>query len=460
MTRVDELQEKYPGLHREIIVKWEALGKGIRDSDALDKTSHWVRGAFSCQTYDHDKSLKDGLGKKPDSVKAGHFKAPGAYFMKSGIGAAIQRDSASPYEIREIGDGQFALFEGEDKVEDIYFRRASDLWPEDGEPLTGKGTPVTSLVTQSSPTCFAVNPVRYCEYFTNGEECKFCNYNATQQDARFLLGRPITINLEDTLEAYNIISSTVRLVEGRIQNGGIRNSEHEAQVHLDFVGKIANAASYTPNIVVYTQPMERKNILRLKDAGAACVGFNMEVWDPKLFGEVNPGKVKHIGYERYKEAFLEAVEVFGAGNVSTNFVAGVTLMAKNGHRTWQESRDSLIEGCCWMIKNGVLPSFMNLRLGPGSVYGADVANRQKMPPAEYYLDAAIAHHEAMLEYGLYPRMNKLGYCPMDCLSNLYGGEIGILEQAGDVGKWLADMIPAKANWMARLIESANRPDKS
>ena len=151
------------------------------------------------------------------------------------------------------------------------------------------------------------------------------------------------------------------------------------------------------------------------------------------------------------------MQVFGAGNVGAPFVGGVSLMPPNGHRTWQESRDSLIEGNRWTIMNGVVPVFLTLRLGPGSVYGDDKSNREKLAPTEYYLDLAVAHHEAMKEYGLYSKMNKLRWCPLDCLNNHYAGELGILELAGNPANWLADTIPDKANWLAKFIASLNPP---
>ncbi|MDO8672418.1 MAG: hypothetical protein Q7O66_13465, partial [Dehalococcoidia bacterium] len=227
-------------------------------------------------------------------------------------------------------------------------------------------------------------------------------------------------------------------------------------LYMGFVEKIAGGASHKPNLTRHGQPMDRKDMLRLKDAGLNCVSFQPEVWEPHLFAEVCPGKSKRDGYEGYLEAFGEAAEVFGAGNVAATFVGGVSLMPTNGHATWQESRDSMIEAFRWHISRGVFPYFLSLRLGVGSIYGDDKANQsfsRRMPPTDYYLDLALAHHELMQDHGLYTRLNKLMYCPLDCLSPLYGGEVGILALAGDVGNWLADTIPADANWLAKFIAS-------
>ncbi|MDO8672324.1 MAG: hypothetical protein Q7O66_12995, partial [Dehalococcoidia bacterium] len=137
--------------------------------------------------------------------------------------------------------------------------------------------------------------------------------------------------------------------------------------------------------------------------------------------------------------------LFGEGNVKVALVGGATLMPPNGYKTWQESRDSLIEGVRWMIEHGIFPTPLCMRLGPGSQYGNNPANRAKLPPTEFYLEVALAHDEAMVEYNRYGTMNKLAHCPLDCFDNHYSGDLGILRLAGNMGNWLVGTIPEKAN---------------
>ncbi|MDO8673123.1 MAG: hypothetical protein Q7O66_17070 [Dehalococcoidia bacterium] len=320
--------------------------------------------------------------------------------------------------------------------------------------MTSKGTYVTSLVSGPG-RCFRIAPVRYCEYFNQGEQCKFCNYNSTYDDAR-AIGHtpPKTIDLEDTVEAYKIISSNVRLVEGRFQSGAFKNSEQEANIHFRFAEKIATAASYRPNLCINTPPMDRTGIQRLKDPGLSSISFNLEVWGEEMFEAVCPGKARTRGFGRYLEANQEAVDIFGFGGVSCNFIAGLSMIPENGHKTWQEARDSHIEGTRWLIKNGVMPVFTNLRLPPGSVYAEDKSNRDKLPPTDYLMDVALAHHNDMMEFGLYEKLNKSLYCALCCTDGLYAGELNMLGLAGDVGSWMDSIIPKEGNWIAKFLESA------
>ncbi|MDO8673998.1 MAG: hypothetical protein Q7O66_21515, partial [Dehalococcoidia bacterium] len=182
MTRVDALQKKYPSLAREILVKWEVLRHGIRDSDAVYENGFWIRAAGGYHSLDHGVTLQDVTKKRPDAVRPGYVFLPGVFYMKNGIGARIERDVNSPYVVRETREGEYALFEGEEKIEDVYF---SGPRPWGDDLFTSKGTPATSLVTTRG-RCFALAPLRYCEFFDKGEDCKFCNYNYTHHETRSL----------------------------------------------------------------------------------------------------------------------------------------------------------------------------------------------------------------------------------------------------------------------------------
>ncbi|MDO8672562.1 MAG: hypothetical protein Q7O66_14195, partial [Dehalococcoidia bacterium] len=380
MSRVDELAKKYPGIPREVIIKYEVLSRGMKDTETLDTVSYWVRagGTGGYQSYDQDVTLKQLAEKRPGRVKPGYILRLDAMYTKAGLGARIQRDSRSTYEIREISSGNFALFVGDEGGEEVVFP-SHEPWEAVEERIISKGKPATSLVVLNR-NCFRINPVRYCEYFNSGEQCKFCNYNSTQEDARNIgTRRDITVNLEETVEAYKIISSEVELVEGQFQMGGFIDKEQEAKMHLGFVERLARAASYKPNFNLNIQPVTRKDLQRFKDAGVNSTCYEIEVWDPDIFEEVCPGKAKHRGREGFLEAYLEAVDILGVGNVGGTMVGGVSLIPENVHKTWQEARDSHVEGNTWMIERGVIPSFTTIRLGPGSVYGNIPGNRAKMP---------------------------------------------------------------------------------
>ncbi|MBI2861529.1 MAG: hypothetical protein HYX89_01790 [Chloroflexi bacterium] len=457
MTRIAELQKKYSNVPKEVVVKLEVLNRGIKDNDDLDKVSVWSPPGRSYQSYDHDVTLNDLM--KSGKAKDGSILRPITFYMNNGLGVRIMRDTTSPYTIREIGDGKFALFEGEEEVDiDIHFPIPK---PRNREVLrTSKGTPVTELV-ELNRRCFMIVPVRYCEYFTRGVECKFCNFNASYDDLRSIaFDRKVTIDLEEAAEAFGIACSHIKLIEGMLESGGFSTAKQEGALYVRFVEKLATAASYKPNLKILGEAMEMQDYRRLKDAGLDCITLQMEVWDRRLFQEIVPGKAKHMPYDRWIEAFYNAVEVFGPGQVAGKFVAGATLIPENGFKSPEEALASHIEGDTFCIKNGIIPAFTPMRWAPGSPFSKDPANRDKFPPTEYLLDLAVAHHEACVKYGLYDKLNKFLYCGMDCTEYPYVGEIGMLEKAGDIGTWMADVIPYEHNWLLRFLDSLKSPAKT
>ncbi|MDO8674394.1 MAG: hypothetical protein Q7O66_23555, partial [Dehalococcoidia bacterium] len=415
----------------------------------MDKVSDWMRPTGAYQSRDMDVTMKGIAEKRPETVKPGYIMRPRYPYMKNGLGIRTARNSRSPYWIKEIGESKYGLFEGDEKVEEVYFP-GYKRWAD--EAFTSKGSPVTSLIAFDRH-CFSFGATRFCEYFSRGEQCKFCNYNATQDDARSLgTSVPIHVDLDETVEAYKIFTSQTRVVEGRFEMGGFKDHDNEVKIHLNFVESMAKAAPYTPYFVINSQPMSRKNLERLRDAGISAITHQMEVWDPELFEEVCPGKARRDGHDGYKQGFLDAIDVFGVGNVAGLFVGGLNLMPDNGRQTWQEARDTMVEGYQWLATHGVIPCIFALRLGVGSVYGDNPASWDRLAPTEYYLDLALDHHQVMTENDLYAKF-KLVLCPLDCFPAFYAGDIGFLANYGNIANWAEQRVPAGTNWLAGFIES-------
>ncbi|MDO8669812.1 MAG: hypothetical protein Q7O66_00050, partial [Dehalococcoidia bacterium] len=399
--------------------------------------------------------LKELVAARPSRLQNGQMLRPGSFFMKSSSSAPVVISRKSPYEVREEGEGKFFLFEGEEKIDgEIFFPKPK---PRVGaEPLTSKGTPISRLLI-SQRNCFILMPVRHCEYFSNGDQCKFCNFNSGQEAARSVgLSRPVTENLDECVEAYQIRSSEVKLYEGRFEMGGFTKGEREEAIHTSFVERIAQAGPTKPFLLIHGEAMPRKALQRLKDAGLDSLTIQIEAWDKQVFEASCPGKVKHTSYDGWVDSVSEAIDVFGVGSVACKTIGGISLVAEGGHKTWQEARDTHIEHIREMFKIGALPSIGCLRLPVGSVWGTDASLKEKLPPTEYYLDLFTPHHEAMTETGYYDKLNKFMYCGFECAHAVYSGDIGILERAGNWGNWMSDVVPDKANWILnwlRTIES-------
>ncbi|MBI2863346.1 MAG: hypothetical protein HYX94_02135 [Chloroflexi bacterium] len=459
MSRITELQKKYPTLHKDVIVKWEMRVGGVQDSRDLDESSTWKPASHgSYRSYDEDFTLQRMKEETPWRVREDAILTPTPLWMKTGLGFPVWRKEASPYLIRHLGDGKFAIFEGDEMVDcELYREPPRERFP---GLKTSKGTPVQDLV-ELNRRCYRIVPVRFCEYFTTGDECKFCNYNPTQEDARAVgVNRPVTIHPEETAEAFKIYGSQLRLIEGFLESGGFKKSEAESSINCKFVEAVSNALSYRTHMKLVAEALPRKELLRLRDCGLSAIRLQMEAFDERLFALINPGKAKHMSRDEWLECYENSVEIFGVGNVAAKFVGGVTMQGPWGYPTWQEARDSHAEGDRWMISHGVYPCMDCIRWAPGSPNSKDPSNRDKFPPAEFYLDLIVEHEKAMNEYGLFDKLNRFLYCGLDCHQGPYCSEQGIIERAGDFGAWMGERIPYEQNWIAQFLDSIKEKESA
>jgi hypothetical protein len=60
------------------------------------------------------------------------------------------------------------------------------------------------------------------------------------------------------------------------------------------------------------------------------VGHPLAQQDPELFSVICPGNDRFIGRDEWIKRAIEASKIFGVGNVSPNFVAGIKMANCNG----------------------------------------------------------------------------------------------------------------------------------
>ena len=84
--------------------------------------------------------------------------------------------------------------------------------------------------------------------------------------------------------------------------------------------------------------------------------MSLEIWDPKIFAEICPGKNQDYGREHFLQAYDAAVASLGDGNVYAGFVAGL------------EPAASLIEGMYKMADRGAVPAVAVFHPDVGSKY--------------------------------------------------------------------------------------------
>jgi radical SAM protein (TIGR04043 family) len=139
-----------------------------------------------------------------------------------------------------------------------------------------------------------------------------------------------------------------------------------------YLGRCARAVKEATGLPVQAQfePPDDLSVLEeVKEQGVDSVGIHIESFDPDVLAWVAPPKAR-TGVEGYFRAWERAVEVFGAGQVSTYVILGLG-----------EDEKATVEGCKRAVDAGVYPFVVPLRPVPGSLLG------DWLPPPPDYVES-------------------------------------------------------------------------
>ncbi len=107
-----------------------------------------------------------------------------------------------------------------------------------------------------------------------------------------------------------------------IMAGNLTNSEKVWQFLLEFVENLTKDFDLKSfDTIVNVCPHDTYvSIKKLKELGIKQVQYNLEIANKEIFTYTCPGK---LAYNKFINKLYEAVEVFGKGNVRSNFVLGL-----------------------------------------------------------------------------------------------------------------------------------------
>lgn len=222
---------------------------------------------------------------------------------------------------------------------------------------TSSGIPMGRLLQQHGRNQLATAAWNYCELFKTGDQCKFCviGYNE-----KALVNKNPKDLAEAAYLAFSLNPNYDLVINSGLTCSPSRGSEITARASEEIKKKcgIRIATELAP-------PEKRRYLADLKNSGIDGVMMNLELNDERLRRLYCPGKAKLIPRERYFEAFREAVDIFGRGNVSSVLLANL------------ENKYSTVEGAREMIDTGVIPSILVFRGTDGTqLEGYPQANPQ------------------------------------------------------------------------------------
>ncbi|UCF57551.1 MAG: hypothetical protein JSW15_03540 [Deltaproteobacteria bacterium] len=310
-------------------------------------------------------------------------------------------DVGDPYTI-DLIDDKFWILSGDKKKEEIDFFKASNLEREG--KTTRKGVPLTHIGWQSGSSCMLIIPNSHCQYWNNGNQCRFCDmdYN-TRQAMKMGRGWKVRLNGDDV---YDLISEALK-EKGRwlhmLITGGSNpkeNFERELKQEIEIISAIKKASEpykpYDMTTYLVATPVEDDQYRRLKDAGLDAFGGYFETWTKDKWELVCPGKAENIPYDTYLERVLNAVKIFGEGNVGAGFVIGTEMAPPPyGFEEVDEAVNSTLEGYDFLLSNSVVPVGTNWCINPGTDFYKMGAVQ---PPLEFYVKIDIGRYRLLKKH--------------------------------------------------------------
>ena len=202
-----------------------------------------------------------------------------------------------------------------------------------------------------------------CTYWGTSDQCAFCGIELSLQ-----ADRTIAVKRPDQLAEVAVAAKELdRVVDVTLTTGSTAAPDRGAR----YLGRCARAIKQATGLPIEGQfepPADLGVLDEVHDDGLDSVGMHVESFDPEVLARIAPGKAR-TGIDGYFRAWERAVEVFGAGQVSTYVILGMG-----------EDPELTVEGCRRAIDLGVYPFVVPLRPVPGSLMG------DCMPPSADYMD--------------------------------------------------------------------------
>jgi radical SAM protein (TIGR04043 family) len=183
---------------------------------------------------------------------------------------------------------------------------------------TDDGVPYWKLATLHGVDVLATTILQDCIRYTSRKKaCRFCSIGQSLAAGR-------TIAHKTPAQLGEVARAAVELdgVKHMVMTTGTPNlTDRGASVLCDSARGV-KAQVALPIQGQCEPPDDDGWFRRMHDAGIDSLGMHLEVLTPSLRAQLMPGKAS-VSVERYMEAFVAAVAVFGRGQVSTYVLAGL-----------------------------------------------------------------------------------------------------------------------------------------
>lgn len=368
------LRERFPELPQIILWKAELMFGGLRFTDALPRA---VEEGAAPNFYPYRRKKPNGLAES--------VPVPYLFDLGGKAVARIRVDDRARLEVRRDDRGRYTLWEpaGDDggadrELTEVRFVR-QHTW---SQYRTSDGLDAFSAGAEQLGDMIVVNVAPGCEYFTargpagQSQKCSFCAYGRFDRRSNVLGQKQGEVVLDELIPKR--IEAVMRAAAADpaaghvyITGGSVLDPAQEVERFLPVVEAVRRGVGDRLRVTIGSGAVDKAGSQAFKDAGADSANYNLEVWDAATFEACCPGKAAHVGRERWIRGLVDAVDVFGRGNVGSAFVAGLELCPPGPGMSHEAFLASVLEGATFLLDRGIAPLYSPLWPIDGTAYTLD-----------------------------------------------------------------------------------------
>ncbi|MBI4284739.1 MAG: hypothetical protein HY670_02410 [Chloroflexi bacterium] len=382
---IERLCSQNPNFRKEAIIKIEALRLGLHIKTETEKAAlaKAMTKAWSGEQHIYSKDWTQSRIILPM-----YFS-----FLTGGV-CAFRHNPNSPYSIDLLNDrymfceNQVPLMEvAIPEAHPLYYRKLSD------------GTPLPSVLDNIIGDGALICVLNVCFW----EKCAFCDMTSHASILKKKPGMNFIIHKDPELvgEAFALCVKEANVSYINITGGtiiGHYRGKTDTDFYVEYLEAMGKRVEFPRHYAIALAAKSKEDLKRIHATGIKIIGMNLEVWDPALFAILCPGKNKFIGREAWIQSLVDAVDVFGAGNVVTNFVAGVEMCQPYGFTDVNEALKSTLSGYEYLMQRGIVPRQDYWCVESGTRLGGS----QQPPPSEFFVRLTRGCYELLGKYGLPP----------------------------------------------------------
>ncbi|SDB14731.1 Radical SAM superfamily protein [Pseudobutyrivibrio sp. YE44] len=284
---------------------------------------------------------------------------------KGGYQVRVVWDKSSDYTLKYEDGRYFIEHKNQIVLDNVQFAKRANYY----NLKTSDGTDMRTVAVDYGYGHMFVSYSNECFLKDKGLDCLFCNINATKA----LYGERDKVSWKTPQQIAETIAAGYKEGFNKMTvSGGFIPERREVEYYIDVAEAIQEATGLDDfNGTACVGATKDFSVFEnYKEAGFRTIASNIEIWNPKIFDVICPGKTEYCGgRDNWLKALEYEVDVFGKFNVRSTMVSGI------------EPKQYTIEGLEYLVEHGVvaLPSQWNPNCG-------SALEGHRTPNAEWHWD--------------------------------------------------------------------------